>query len=426
MSASWNETRTSLDNSLAILAETLEKLQAAQPVDVHQIIDKLTIAAESARDLRSYVSFELPQASWTTRPELDGLLRNIEELERSRGVERSRSRILALADELGRGRVIHRRASRADQLNLLRSEAMEGLRMRAAKPIPDDLPGPEPERWIGWACGLKEPDDAETLQTLCTSFPQLFEFVVNIDTSMWEGGAPSGESKPGVAKKTPSDVNSTNEGSSANADIDLPVPTFGMSDQSWAKAGLPEDAAEQSDKRSLPVRTIGIAGAAVLVLAIIGAIAWGTHRSANNTPVQANERKVETSPVVPASGPLTHQEPAEGPQDKILLTVESCKRKDARIIECWGYANNQRLDVSEVALSHSDVIDGKGNTFNLNSNGQFDFETGRSANIAGGSNAKYTLKIPDTDQAAKSLTLYLDVSKPRGLEYTFRDVPVSQ
>jgi hypothetical protein len=123
--------------------------------------------------------------------------------------------------------------------------------------------------------------------------------------------------------------------------------------------------------------------------------------------------------------PLLHRQPVEGVQDKILLTMELCERVNPQSIECWGYVSNLRDESSDVSLYRADVVDGKGNSFNLNSNGQFDFPTGHSFNIPAGSSVKYTIKIPDKDQDAQTLTLYLDVSNPRDLEYTFRDVPVA-
>lgn len=123
--------------------------------------------------------------------------------------------------------------------------------------------------------------------------------------------------------------------------------------------------------------------------------------------------------------PLLHRQPVEGVQDKILLTIELCERVSPQSIECWGYVSNLHDESSNVSLYRADVVDGKGNSFNLSTNGQFYFSTGHSFNIPAGSSVKYTLKIPDEDQDTQTFTLYLDVSNPRDLEYTFRDVPVA-
>lgn len=160
-----------------------------------------------------------------------------------------------------------------------------------------------------------------------------------------------------------------------------------------------------------------IAGVLVLALAALGTIQWRSHRT-HISPVEATAKRIEPPP-------LLHRQPVEGAQDKILLTMERCGRMNAQSIECWGYVSNLRDQGSEVSLFRADVVDGKGKSFTLSSNGQFDFSTGPSLGIPAGSNVKYTIKIPDENLDAQTLTLYLDISKPRSLEYTFRDVPVS-
>ena len=53
------------------------------------------------------------------------------------------------------------------------------------------------------------------------------------------------------------------------------------------------------------------------------------------------------------------------------------------------------------------------------------FATGRISNISGGARDKYTVTVPDKDPNAKTLTLYVDVTNPHALEYTFRDIPIT-
>ena len=123
--------------------------------------------------------------------------------------------------------------------------------------------------------------------------------------------------------------------------------------------------------------------------------------------------------------PLLHAEPVEGIQEKILLTMELCERVNPQSIECWGYVSNLRDESSDVWLRRADVVDGKGNSFELSGNGQFNFPTGPNFDIPARSRIKYAVKVPDKDQDARALTLYLDISKPSDLEYTFRDVPLA-
>ncbi len=118
------------------------------------------------------------------------------------------------------------------------------------------------------------------------------------------------------------------------------------------------------------------------------------------------------------------RQPIEGAQHQILLNVDQCLRTTTGNVECKGYVTNLGAQASHVTLDGVDVVDGKGNSFNLNSNGQVNFSTGRSSSIAAGAREAYTVKVPDKDPDAKTLTLYVDVNNPHGLEYTFRDIPI--
>ena len=119
------------------------------------------------------------------------------------------------------------------------------------------------------------------------------------------------------------------------------------------------------------------------------------------------------------------RQPVEGAQRQLLLNVEQCLRSVTGGVECKGYVTNLGAQASRVTLDGVDVVDGKGNSFNLNNNGQVNFSTGRSSSIAAGGREPYTVKVPDKDPDAKTLTLYVDVNNPHGLEYTFRDIPIA-
>ncbi len=136
-------------------------------------------------------------------------------------------------------------------------------------------------------------------------------------------------------------------------------------------------------------------------------------QSGGGTPGQALDTKS-----------LLHRQPVEGPQAKILLSIEFCDHVNPGGIECWGYVSNVGDQSARVALDRVDVVDSKGNSFSVNNTSQFAFPTGRSSTIPAGSRVKYTVKVPDSDRNARALTLYVDLSNPPKLEYTFRDVPV--
>jgi hypothetical protein len=138
--------------------------------------------------------------------------------------------------------------------------------------------------------------------------------------------------------------------------------------------------------------------------------------------VSAASPNAGTAPV--EAKPVVRKDAAEGPQEKIGISVETCGRGTQGSIECWGYVSNLSNANSRIALDHADVVDGKGNSFTVGRGAQLSFPDGHTSTIAPGSRTRYTIKVPDKDQDARSLTLYVDLSSPHSLEYTFRDVPV--
>jgi protein TonB len=193
----------SLDRSLASLYESLEKLKAAQSVDVAEFVQQLKMAAESARIVRELVSSELPEASWQNRQDLDAVAEKIKEIQAAKTLEQLRSRLLALATELEHGSIVHRRALRVNELNQLREQAISELRSQAgSEGAPQALPGPDAGQWIEWACGLRDPQDAESLQTLQNGFAHLDDFVANLEPNMWVAAGPPNSTLPPEARKS--------------------------------------------------------------------------------------------------------------------------------------------------------------------------------------------------------------------------------
>ncbi len=186
MNSFWLPALASLDDSLTLPCESLGKLNAGLAVDVKKVIEQLNTAAESARLVRELVLSELPEASWQDRQELDALVEEIRKTIEARNIEQRRSHLLALATELERGNIVHRRAMRVNELNQFRDEAINELRSQAApEAVPQPLPGPEADQWVAWACALKEPEDAESLQALRNGFAHLDDFVANLEPDMW-------------------------------------------------------------------------------------------------------------------------------------------------------------------------------------------------------------------------------------------------
>lgn len=198
MSSLWPSALKSFDDSLALLCENLEKLKAAKSVDIAEVIEQVKTAGQSAQIVREFLSSELPEALWQNREELDALIEEIRQRIEARNVEQLRSRLLALATELERGSIAHRRALRLNELNQLRDQAINELRSQAAlEGTPQNLPGPPPDRWIEWACSLEEPQDAESLECLRNGFACLDDFVANLEPNMWmAAGLPTFQTQP--------------------------------------------------------------------------------------------------------------------------------------------------------------------------------------------------------------------------------------
>ncbi len=181
----WPSTINSLNDSLSALHGSLGKIKAAKSVDISEVIDQLKAAAESSRNLRALVLAELPEASWQNREELDAIVEEISKRIEARNLEQRRFRLTGLAATLERGTIVHRRTVRQNQLQQLRDQAVKELRTQAALPNPPTMPGPEADEWIDWACKLKEPEDAESLQALRNGFARLDEFIANLEPEMW-------------------------------------------------------------------------------------------------------------------------------------------------------------------------------------------------------------------------------------------------
>jgi len=74
MTSMWPSAVASLDDSIALLDESLQKLQAAKEVDIADLMEQFKAAAEWARNLSALVSSELPDAGWQNRQELDAII----------------------------------------------------------------------------------------------------------------------------------------------------------------------------------------------------------------------------------------------------------------------------------------------------------------------------------------------------------------
>ncbi len=77
----------SLDEALALLAESVAKLGAAESIDEAQVAEKFELAAEFAWKLRACIAAELPEAAWQNREELEALIAQVQEREEATSSE---------------------------------------------------------------------------------------------------------------------------------------------------------------------------------------------------------------------------------------------------------------------------------------------------------------------------------------------------
>ena len=202
----------------------------------------------------------------------------------------------------------------------------------------------------------------------------------------------------------------------SSQDQAIPVPEFGSSSSSFGELTL--------SKRP-PIAT-WVAAAILIILCAV--FVWIHLRGANSAKAETSVANAATNPDSQAANgpkPLLHRLPAEGAQNNILLSLESCERTHPAGIECWGYISNQRDKDSKVSLYRADVVDGKGNSFDLNTKPSSSFAPTHDFTVPAQAKVKYSITVPDNDKDARTLTLYLDVNNPRISEYTFRDIPVA-
>lgn len=459
-----------LDSNLQVIQSKIERLRAGLEADKDQLLPgALMDACGHAAQVRDLIYAERPDAEWTDRESLELLIVDLEVAARERQNQRRRARLLALADELESGSVRHRFANRTAELNGLRLEAVSQLRAQAVQPEQEkDLPGPEARQWLHWACNLDEKDNVSELAQLASDFHALDLFTAEMEEQYWVPAAhledrtpvpdkPSSASfhaqgapttnAPG-AKPAVADSDHLPEahrsGEPSSDLLEATVPIFGDLARAerhaspWlVAAGVGVLCASLagvyhfhggSDARNTAVTVAGIPSASSTQGSHSGAQETS---SATSIPAQDSQQpktadqQAAAKPEGGLAAALLHKQAAEGMQDNIGLSVESCGRVSSQSIECWGYLSNLREKDSRISLYRVNVVDGNGNSFDLSGGGQAAFAS-HDFKVPAQSRVRYSVKVPDNDPEARTLTLYVDVNNPRNVEYTFRDVPITE
>jgi len=74
MTSMWPIAVASLDDTLALLRDNVERLKSAQAADIPEMLEQLKSAAASAHAVRELISADLPEACWQSRAELDAII----------------------------------------------------------------------------------------------------------------------------------------------------------------------------------------------------------------------------------------------------------------------------------------------------------------------------------------------------------------
>jgi hypothetical protein len=165
--------------------EKIDLLEAAQRVDPTEALTELGQLLETCQNLRDAILSEDGGASWNTMHELQTLVDRLDD------VASKRKRYLDLAQLLVAGTVSHRRERTKQDRLRQRDAAVAELMEVSAMPNLDELPGPDVEKWLVWACSLEDGSDDPGLVKLKSTLPRVDEFVSELEIEMWQDGAVS-------------------------------------------------------------------------------------------------------------------------------------------------------------------------------------------------------------------------------------------
>ena len=176
------ETLKSLAEQAKLCHEKIDQLEAAQSVNRAEIIGEVSKLIDLCQNLRDAVLSEDNTASWRTKSELNALVSRLED------AAEKRRRYLDLAQYLATGSISHRRERTRQERLALRDAAVAELMEVSERPAPPELPGPEAEQWLDWACSLEDDTNDAELQQLKTGFPRLDDFVRQLEIEWWRSG----------------------------------------------------------------------------------------------------------------------------------------------------------------------------------------------------------------------------------------------
>ena len=177
--------------------EMIDQLEAAQSVTRTEVLAEVGKLLDLCQNLRDAILSEDHAASWKSKSELSTLVARLDD------AAARRRRYLDLAQFLASGTIVHRRDRTRQERLALRDTAVAELMEISDRSTPPELPGPEAEHWLEWACSLEDDTNEPDLQQIKNRFPRLDDFVRQLEIDWWRNGAEfeSGENRS--KRKTP-------------------------------------------------------------------------------------------------------------------------------------------------------------------------------------------------------------------------------
>jgi len=188
------ETLKSLSEQAKLCHEKIDQLEAAQSLNRGEVLGEVGKLLDACQHLRDAILSEENTASWKTKSELSALVSRLDD------AAAKRRSYLELAQFLATGTISHRRERTRQERLALRDAAVNELMEISERQTPPELPGPEAENWLEWACSLEDETNDAELQQLKNGFPRLDDFVRQLEIDWWSNGP---QASRGAAKSTP-------------------------------------------------------------------------------------------------------------------------------------------------------------------------------------------------------------------------------
>jgi hypothetical protein len=188
------ETLKSLSEQAKLCHEKIDQIEAAQSLNRGEVLGEVGKLLDACQHLRDAILSEDNTASWKTKSELSALVSRLDD------AAAKRRSYLELAQFLATGTISHRRERTRQERLALRDAAVNELMEISERQTPPELPGPEAENWLEWACSLEDETNDAELQQLKNGFPRLDDFVRQLEIDWWSNGP---QAPRGAAKSTP-------------------------------------------------------------------------------------------------------------------------------------------------------------------------------------------------------------------------------